>query len=254
MPQKKSKQQPKEGRSAIRSMISYSKDQAVGFARNRYAKKGGMKQIAADISELRAMLNVEDKQVVDLTGTTTVTAAAPLVQALGSVAQGSNSNNRTGNSIKVTRVDLIMGFAYSTGTVATTALQNQYFNWYVVRYLKTPSSNGATPFGIGDFLGSDPNSNNTVLSLPNNDLNEDFHILASGEVEVDLTFSATNPTSRFKVVNLTIPCSFHQTFNGTAASNIVDNALFLVVTAINPINTGGASTLINSARIWYIDN
>jgi len=147
-----------------------------------------------------------------------------------------------------------MTFVYNTGTPATSAYQNQIFNWYIIRYLKTPSSNGTTPPSLADFLNIDANSNVSPLSLRNNDLLEDFDVLAQGEVNLRLTNFTTVLSGETAVVNLEIPKSFHQTFNGTAAANIADNCCFIACVAINPSSSGGASQLLYSIRQWYIDN
>jgi hypothetical protein len=251
---KNSKPKVKVGQSALSSIIKTSKDQVLGVARNRYAKKGGLQQIAADMSELRKLLNTEEKVIDTTPGTNTVVVGASYITPIGTVAQGSNSNQRTGNSTKVIRTDFLAYFSFSSGTVATSNLQNQIFNWYLVKYLKTPSSSGSSAFGISDFLGADSNGNFSPLSLPNHDLNEDFSILANGQVRIDLDENTTAPSAKGAMIEVRIDRAFHQTYNGTAASNIVDNMCFLVVTAINPINTGGASTINAAIRQFYIDN
>jgi len=254
MPKSKPVKKVTKGETALSRIISYSKDQVRKQVTQRYAKRGGMKQIADDIKELRRILNTEEKHFDTVTATTSVTSTASQVLAIGSMAEGSDSNQRTGRSIKIVRTDINLLFAYSSGTPATTAIQNQWFNWYYVKYLKSAAGAGQTPFGISEFLNQDPGSNYTPISLPNPDTNENFAILASGQVEVDLPDSTTAASARYKVVQLQVDRAFHQTYNGTTAASISDNMCFLVVTALNAINAGGASSVSFGIRQWYVDN
>jgi len=208
----------------------------------------------SDVKELKRMLNTEEKHVDTTTGTTTVVVGASVVTPIGTVAEGSDNNQRTGRSVKLVRIEMSCFFSYSTGTISSQTVQNQIINWYVVRYNKTPSSSGATAFTISEFLNQDSNANYSPLSLPNSDTSENFTLLASGETRVDLADSTTGPSSKGAMLNVSIPCNFHQTYNSTTAASICDNMCFLVFTAIEPINTAGSSTVNPATRMWYVDN
>lgn len=253
MPSKNSKKVTK-GSNALSKIISYSKDQVRGAVQRRYIKSGGLNQVKDDLRMLRRMLNTEAKHVDTITTITNVVATASVVQAVGTMAEGLDSNQRTGRSIKINRIDATFAFQYSTGTPATTSLQNQIFNWYFIKYNKTPSSSGATAFNISELLLVDPSGNYTPLSLPNPDTNENFSILASGEVNVVLHEATTVQSTAVQLVNLTIDKAFHQTFNSTTAASITDNMCFIVYTGLQGLNTGGVSNVASSIRMWYVDN
>jgi hypothetical protein len=255
-PSKSKSQKPKvrKGQNAISSIIKNSTDQFRGAARNRYVKRGGLTQIAADINELRKMMNTEEKHTDTQTTATSTVLSSSTILLVNPPAEGSDNNQRTGRSIKVVKIDCNFQFLFSSGTVSTTGILNQLFNYYVIKYLKTPSSSGSVPFVINDLLNIDPNGNFSPLSFPNSDIIEDFAILASGQIDVELPETTTAPSYRNKAVTLSIDRSFHQSFNGTALTNITDNCVFVVFTALNPANTGGNSTVTSSVRLWYVDN
>jgi len=226
----------------------------MSFVKSRYGGKGASNNIARDLMLIKSLLNVEDKRIYTLAGYQAVTNATSLVYGIGTVAQGSANNQRTGDTIKINRIDLIMGFSYTSGTAATTAMCNQIFNYYVVKYNKTPSVSGTVAFNISDFLNQDNNTQYTPASFPNSELAEDFTVLASGTVHVRLPIFTTANSQEIELVNLSIPCSYHQEYNGAANTTIVDNMTFVVVTALEPVNVGGTSTCLIQAVMWYIDN
>lgn len=239
------------GPSALSRIIKYSKDQAIERIGRRYSGPGTMTKISNDIKQLKALINTEEKHIDSSITAFTVVDTAPVVQVITATAQGSGNSQRTGNSIKINRIDLNMSFTYDSGTVATSARQNQIFTWYLVRYLKTLS---AAAFSITDFLQNDINGNVTPLSMANTDLNEDFQVMANGIVNVDLHEATTAISNVIRMAQVSHPCSFHQTYTGSAASTIVDNNMFVVFTAINPINGGGISKATLFARMFYVDN
>jgi len=251
---KKNQRKPVEGKNAIIRFARNSRDQAVGFVKERYTGKNAAINIARDLSMLKSLMNTEDKHIDNVYASTSVVPTAAAVIGLGTVAEGSDSSQRTGRSVKLTKLDMLLNFQFSIGTLATAVNMNQIFNWYYIRYLKTPSSSGTSAFTITDFLNADVNSNVTPMSLINDDLNEDFSVLDAGQIDISFTDIAAGSSIKNKLVELTIPVNFHQTYNGTAASNIVDNMTFFVITALNPINAGGVSNVYISSRQWYIEN
>ena len=245
----------KQGNSAINQMVRVGSNIAknVGVAvKKRYTGKQAVSNIAKDLSLLKTMINAEDKQIYTLAANQTVTNASPLVYGIGTVAQGSASNQRTGDSIRINRIDLEMAFVYNAGT-ATTAL-NQTFNWYLVRYLKTPSVSGTTAFGIGEFLNQDASGTYTPLSFPNPDTNQNFQVMGSGQVSLTLPAVSASIGTVHKIVSVSHPCSFHQEYSGSANTTITDNMCYLVFTAYNPVNTGGASVVGVQSAMWFLDN
>lgn len=233
-------------------MIRDSTDQVAGFAKARYTGKTAASNIAHDLSLLGRILNVEKKEVTTFNAGVTVTLASSLVQYIPSAAQGTSGSQRTGDSVKLVRVDGKLLFNYGTGT--TNLYGSQVFNYYLVRYRKTSSSSGTTPFGIADFLVQDSGTNYSTLSFPNNDLMENFDVLDSGSITLRPSFATATNNYAYEQVDLSVECSIHQTFTGSAATTIVDNALFFVCVAINPANTGGGSSVQTAWRLWFVDN
>lgn len=250
--QRKSSRKTQKGSNALTKMVRDSTDQVVGFAKTRYSGKQGVMNIARDINSLRKLLNVEKKQVDSFITATSVVQTSSLISHITGPAQGTSGSQRDGDSIKVVRIDAIMQFGYGSGTTNGTCAQ--IFNYYLVRWEKTPSTNGATPFGIADFLTVDGQGQYTPLSLPNNDLAEDFTVLVSGTVLVEPSFASAVNNIGYRVVPLSHECAFHQTFTGAAATTIVDKSLFWVFTAAQAANTGGSSVVQVSTRLWYVDN
>lgn len=259
MPNPRGNRRPNRGQNAIKKMARNSKDQAQpskGKGRSNNLLNGyglDFKAIKRDLSMVKSLLNIEEKHI-DTLGTSTVTASASVVLAIGTVAQGSSSTTRTGDSIKIIRHDLNLLFNFSNGTPATSAQENQNFNWYYIKYNKTPSSSGSTPFAISEFLNQDVNSVYTPLSLMNPDTNENFTILDAGQINIGPNFLGTVSVNANRFVESSISRSYHQTYNGTAASNVCDAMTFLVVTASTGINAGGISTISYGIRQWYVDN
>jgi hypothetical protein len=240
--------------SAITSMVRHSTDQVVSAVKHRYAGPRAAGNIASDIKKLVSMLNVEDKHVDTLQAVQTVVNNSPVILTIGGTQQGTAVNQRSGDSLKVNKIDLLLEFVYSTGTPATATQQNQIYNWYLVRYLKTVTGSGTTPFGITEFLNVDGGGNTTPLSFPNTDCIEDFQIMAHGTVEIDLDVVATVDNKKAKVVSISHPCAFHQDYSSNTIASITDNEVFIVITALFPVNTGGSSTVLVQARTWFIDN
>ncbi len=224
------------------------------FLSNRYLGPNAGVNIARDLSLLKMVVNAEEKQIFTLATSQTVTSAASLVYGIGTVAQGSASNQRSGDSIKITRIDLILKFNYNTGTVATTSSTNQVFNWYLVRYKKTPASSGTTAFNISEFLNQDQNSQYTPCSFPNPDTNENFQLMSNGQIELTLPTATTAPNGISRLNSITHNCNFHQEYSGSANTTITDNMCFVVVTALNAANTGGTSSVDIESAMWYVDN
>jgi len=253
----KNRSKTRQGSSAISQMVRVGTNIAkdVGVAvKKRYTGNKAVANIAKDLSMLKMLVNAEDKQIYTLATNQTVVQGTALVYGIGTVAQGNASNQRSGDSIRVNRIDLNLGFVYNSGTPATTAALDQTFNWYLVRYLKTPSSSGTTAFSIAEFLNQDANGNYTPLSFPNPDTAENFQLMANGQVHITLPAATTAISTVHKIVEISHPCSFHQEYNGSANSTITDNMCFLVFTAYNPINAGGASVVQVQSAMWYIDN
>jgi len=242
-----------QGQSAMQRIIKFSKDQAVERIGRRYSGPNSLSKISSDIKALKALINTEEKHIDTSMTATTVNLSVPAVVAVTATAQGSNNSQRTGNSIKINRIDVLFQYNFSSGTVATTAAQNQIFNWYLIRYLKTPSS-GAANFAITDFLQNDPNGNTSPISPMNTDLQEDFQVMAFGQVHLDLHFNTTAITTVSKVVELSHNCSFHQTYTSTTAASLVDNSVHLVFSAMSGGNGGGVSQVAFFARMFYVDN
>lgn len=242
------------GNQAAQTIFSKAKDQVVKSVRNRYLGNKGISNLARDVSTLMSVVNTEDKHIDVLPSLQTVTSTVPLVYQIGGVSQGTTNTTRIGDSILINRIDLSLTFQFGTGTLATTAVQSQTFRVWLVRYLKTPITNGFVPFGINEFLNTDFASNYSVNSFPNTDTNENFQIMADDTIEVTLPQFTT--AASYRAVNklYTKDCHFHQSYNGSSSSNVCDNCLFLVFVALNPTNAGGPSGVYPASRVWYVDN
>lgn len=241
-----------KGESAISRIIRNSTDQISGYARQRYTGKTAAANIARDINMLRTMLNVERKEVTTYSGAVTVSLASPAIQYIPSAAQGSSGTTRDGDSIKIVRIDGSVVFTYGTGT--TNLYGTQVFKYFLLRYLKTPSTSGTTAFASTEFLNLDAGGNISTMSLPATDTMENFSVISSGLCELSPTFATAVNNYAYRQVDISCDVDFHQTFNGSASSAIVDNALFWVVVALNPSNTGGGSSVQLTTRLWFVDN
>lgn len=243
------------GPSASNTIFKRMGDQVSRVVRNRYGGQMGLSKLTQDVSMLMGVVNTEEKNVDQLTGLTTVDTTNPYIAAILPPIQSLTGSGRIGDSILVNRIDLQIRFAYSTGTPATTSLQTQTFRWHLVRYLKTPSGGSGTgAFATADYLNVDSNGNFTPMSAPNSDLAEDFIVMETGLIELDLNLVTAGTSSVQKIIDISKPCHFHQTFTGSAVGTIVDNCVFLVFTALNASNTGGLSQIALTTRMFYIDN
>lgn len=249
---KKNQKRAKTGSNALTQIISRSADQAIGFAKTRYTGKAAASNIAKDLNMLRSILNVERKEVPTSQTTLSVNNTTSQVVWIGSPGQGTSGSQRDGDSIKINRIDMNLLFFWGTGT--TNTIDNQIFNYSLIKYKKTPSSGGSTPFSIGDFLNVDQDGAYTPMSLPNTDLAENFQILHTGSVSCAPSYATATNNVVYQIVTLSVDVSFHQTFTGSAASTLVDNAVFVVLTGLQPTNTGGTSGCKFMARMWYVDN
>jgi hypothetical protein len=249
---KSKKSRKLEGRSALSRIISDSTDQVTGFAKQRYMGKGAAVNIAKDLNTLRKILNVERKEVTTYQGGVTCSNSSSVIQNIPGPAQGTTGSTRDGDSIKLVRIDGSLVFNFGTGT--TNLYGTQYFKWYLVRYLKTPASSGSSAFAMSEFLTLDSGSNYTTMSLPATDTSENFSVIDSGIVVVEPSFATAVNNYAYRQVDISCEVGFHQTYTGSTAASVCDNALFWVCVALNPSNTGGGSTVTITSRMWFVDN
>jgi hypothetical protein len=240
--------------SVLNRVFKHTRDQITTAVANRYSGPKSIGNIARDVTRLMSIINTEEKHIDLLPAATTVSLSSPIVVFVGGVAQGNTGTTRNGDSIKVNRIDLSLSFVFSTGTTASSTISNQQYRWWLVRWLKTPSTSGSSPFSLSDFLNVDANSYFSPLSFPNTDLNEDFQILDSGDVSLTLPIIGASSSTVQRTILHSKMCGFHQTYNGSLASNIVDNSVFFVCVASSGVNTGGSSTVTIGNRSLFIDN
>jgi hypothetical protein len=242
------------GNSAMSKMVRVGDNianTAISAVKNRYLGPRGISNLARDVGMLKLLINTEEKQIYTLATAQNVNNTTSLVYGIGTVAQGTSSSTRVGDSIKITRIDLNMLFQFGSGTATT--IFTQIFNWYLVRYKKTPSTSGTTAFGISEFLNQDANSQYTPLSFPNPDGNQNFQLMANGQVQLEVPTTTSASSTVQKIITLSHDCNFHQEYSGSANTTITDNMCFIVVTAQNAINTGGASNCLLQSAMWYVD-
>jgi hypothetical protein len=238
--------------STAQNLISrFSNDIAHGIS-NRYLSSSGITNIAKDLSRVMSLINTEDKHIDLLNTAVSINNVSPLIQALPTVAQGLTVGTRVGNSIKVNRMDIELLFQY-TGTIAAANI-DQSFRYWIVRYLKTPPTNGSLPFNLSEFINTDNTGNYTLLSQMNTDTNENFQVMYTSDVHITLPTLTTTVCAVTKNATLRHECSFHQEYNGALSTNICDNMCFLVCVAMNSTNVSSSSVLSSSFRLWYIDN
>jgi hypothetical protein len=244
----------KQKHSVNKSIFAKATDQVIGAAKKRYTGKNSIKNIVSDISMLKSLLNVEDKHNDALSTLQTISNTTGFVAGVSSLAQGTTVSTRTGDSVKINKIDFLLNFQFSSGTAATNAYADNIYRYFIIRYLKTPTSGGANAFAIAEFLNADAFGNYSLLSLPNTDTNENFQIMSQGTVQVQLPYVPAANSVNSRLVELSIPCGFHQTYNGSATTNVCDNMVFIVLVSLNPVNTGGVSGCSINSRTWFIDN
>ncbi len=243
-------------KNVVTRMVTQAANSVVAAGKKRYFSKNtkqNVTNIANDVMMLKRLLNTEMKHV-ETRSSNNVSSGTPFVDPLGSPAEGTDSTNREGRSIKIQRIDFTLQCLFVTGTVATTAKQAQRFKWYLVRNNDTPSTSGASAFAIGDFLDLDVAGNHSALSLRDPDTFKDFTVLDCGILDLQAMYQATANQTVYGYVEASVNCNFHQSFNGTTAASIVENNICLVVTVANANDAGGNSSYNWNARLWFTDN
>jgi hypothetical protein len=237
------------GKQAEGSIFKRSIDQLIGAGKARYGGKTGVANIARDLNSLRMMLNTENKHVDQIAIFQGVTNASPTNLFLTPSAEGTDSNNRTGRSVKLDRVDMLLRFNYNGGT--TTSIATQTFRWFLVKWLKTPTSGANGGFPLSAFLLTDASGNYSPMSLANTDTAENFRIMAQGleKMTMPLNFATVET-----IVEVSVPCQFHQSYDGTAATDICDGAIYFICLGMVANATGGSSGVTPTFRTWFIDN
>ncbi len=200
-----------------------------------------------------SVINTEDKNVTIANSAVSVNTTTPQIIALPTLAQGTTSSTRIGDSVLINRIDMELTFQYS-GLAATATSANQLFRYWLVRYKKTPVTSGTTPFNITEFLNLDAGGNATPMSLPNTDTNQNFQIMDVGECEIILPTLGSAALVKSSTKTIRHNCHYHEEYNGSASSNICDNMCFLVIVGLNGTNTGSVSQVITTFRKWFIDN
>jgi hypothetical protein len=240
------------GETALQAISRFSTDVAKGVA-SRYSSQQGVSNLAKDVTKLMSLINTEDKHVDTLSTALPVSSSTFASINIPGPAAGTAVNQRIGDSILINQIDMELLFNYG-GTAATATFGTQTFRYWLLRYLKTPASGGASSFSLTEFINPDVNGVYTPLSLMNTDTNENFQVMVTGDVSIDLATLASASISYTKTIPVRHSCHFHQEYNGSLASNVCDNALFFVAVAQNSTNTGSVSTITPSFRIFYVDN
>jgi len=254
----KSSQQTKSSSPVVKadkSIFVRAKDYVIDAGKRRYGGKDAMKNIVHDIGILKTVLNTELKHVRNLQGATTCNTTTSVVGGNNSIlpiAAGTDNSQRTGRSIKLHHMDLILRFDWyggSTGVVGT-----QVFRWFVVLCKDLNSSNTST--AISNFLDVDPNSNYTPHSMRNIDLHDQFRVLADGVVELDMYASFTSGVNGqlTRLIPSTIPLGMHQTFSNTTSASCESNYLQIFVVGLNTGGTGTVSTVSWVSQTYFVDN
>jgi hypothetical protein len=104
---------------------------------------------------------------------------------------------------------------------------------------------------VANFINADVNGQYTPMSLPNTDFAEDFRVMDQGTVELtsQVILNGVN-----KMVDVSIPLSFHQTYTSTTAASLEDGIITILIVALNIYGTAGFSGCQVTSRLWYIDN
>jgi hypothetical protein len=252
IPSRTKRRSTQSGRGALTTIYKFAKDQVAKPLLQRYSGPSGMRKLVSDVASMKAIVNTEDKHIDILAAAQQVSQTTSLIYGIGTMAQGTAVNQRIGDSIKINRIDLNLLFSFASGT-ATTILDQQ-FRWFLVRYLKTPAASGTSAFNISEFLNEDVNSDYTPLSLPNTDTNENFQVMAQGQVDLTLNVLSSVSSVATKSLSISHECAFHQDYSGAANTTITDNMVFLVFIASQGGNAGGSSSVTIGSRMWYIDN
>lgn len=181
------------------------------------------------VRKMKKNLSVEKKlHTIAITGTIPTTG---LVFNLADVAQGDTLNLRDGNQMKVIYVGGRIQFTQNASATQT------FVRYIVFRDLQQVASTIPPAASILQSLNTN--------SFLNQDNLGRFRIL----VDKTITLSSAGSTLRYVRVNL--PMSSSVRYNGTAATDLQKNGLYIMVIASEATNL---PSLTASMRIRFVDN
>lgn len=212
-------------------MVKKYKKKESGFAMRKRVYGSAGKQLYRDLKFLKSVINVEYKYR-DTSGDTTYSTTGS-VNNLCLVAQGDDSIERNGRSIKLKYLQL-RGVCEKHGSA----------NWTRVRYIlfKTRQNQESAP-ALTDLL-TDVDIDSFYEQLNNQ---ESFTILVDKTIVLDASQALS------KMFQETIPIDTHVYYNGTTSSEAScgNGAVYLAILSNEATNT---PTVTWNARIGFIDN
>lgn len=201
------------------------------FLTKKYSALDLAVKAAKGVAYLKTLVNSEMLEL----STSVVTAASttPTWLHFTAVAQGDDESARTGNSILVRRLQ--MSFLLGSNAAATGSQVR------VIVLKANQQVPDATPSTTDLFGTATP----TVSDLYSNDRKNMFTVF------YDNVFLLNNFDAINAVVNFDKTVQFHTLFNGTAATDIQKNGVYVVYFSNQATNT---VTATGSIRVGYHDN
>jgi len=229
-------------------------DLNVGSSGRANARGTGMPaKLSSSVREPRVS-RLPEAKYVDTVSSAAVVNTSSLVDPFTMPAQGITPLTRIGNSIDCIRLEGSLQFFFGSGTASPVPNASQVFRWYIVKYNKTLDTTFGAPPSINTFLDADQGGNYTPMSLPDVEHMKDWTIFASGQETMDLNaWNTAGNTNKTHIVSFVHECSFPIDFDSTGAASCCNNLPFLIVTAMNAVNTGSLSNIAWNMRTVFTD-
>lgn len=204
-----------------------------------YRKKYSVAQMATKalkgVNYIRGLVNSERFYHDTTITSTSVTPSTPAMLGMQAIAQGDGDNSRTGNSIFVKSLSVRL-------IVKLNVQQIRFIRVMIVRDTQQIADTPPTPADVMQVA----DNGNGLVSFLNNKTRGRFDVLYD-------TRAALNPEGKDTfILNKTIPMRSHIRYNGSTASDIQKNGLYILYFV--DAGTSSDVTFQGISRIYYHDN
>lgn len=208
--------------------------ESIGDVTLRDAADAASSVVRGGLRLATAMWNVEEKIFDVVQSGVAVVQGTPNIQSVNLIAEGSDYNNRTGNSIRARNLYL------SLSAVANATAGTNFLRLIVLQDLE---NQGATP-SASSFLES--TGNDIYLSHYKHILGNRFRVLADEHIVL-----ISGQQAYFK--RFVMPIGTDILYQGTsgATGDLYNGALFVALVTDNPTN---GPTFAFDSRLTFVDN